>query len=88
MTDLIQCPECNRIQGATIQQTMPFLTYIHHCVQCGYIIMEGDWQRVGFNEWAIYVHTEASKVHPALLDYIVTPRVNQSHLEKVLNARN
>jgi hypothetical protein len=50
--------------------------------------MEGDWQRVGFNEWAIYVHTEASKVHPALLDYIVTPRVNEKHLELVLNARN
>lgn len=41
-----------------------------------------------FNEWAQYVHTEASKVHPALLDYIVTPRVNQSHLERVLSARN
>jgi hypothetical protein len=41
-----------------------------------------------FNEWAIYVHTEAAKVHPQLLDYIVTPRVNESHLEKVRNARN
>lgn len=41
-----------------------------------------------FNEWAIHIHTEAGKVHPQLLDYIVTPRVNQSHLEKVRNARN
>jgi hypothetical protein len=41
-----------------------------------------------FNEWAQYIHTEAAKVHPQLLEYIVTPRVNESHLEKVLNARN
>jgi hypothetical protein len=41
-----------------------------------------------FNEWAKYIHSEAAKVHPQLLDYIVTPRVNQKHLERVRNARN
>jgi hypothetical protein len=41
-----------------------------------------------FNLWAWLTHTKASRLNESDLPYIVTPRVNHSHLERVLNARN
>ena len=87
MTELIQCPRCNRMQGATIQQTAPFPTFIHHCFQCGYIIMESDWQPVGFNEWAIHIHTEAAKVEPIRADEITSLRLYRRHAERVIQVK-
>ncbi len=42
----IRCPECQSIQAATIKQTAPFLTYLHDCTNCGYVIMESEWDEV------------------------------------------
>ena len=43
-TEIIICPECLLVQEAEILHTIPFDTYIHICTQCGYTIMESDWQ--------------------------------------------
>ena len=43
---IINCPECNTVQAAIIELTFPFATFIHHCVTCGYIIMESEWNEV------------------------------------------
>ena len=40
--EIIRCPECNKLQKATIEHSIPFWTYIHNC-SCGNIIMESDW---------------------------------------------
>lgn len=42
----IVCPECDKEQLATVEHSMPFFTYIHECVNCGYTIMESEWQKV------------------------------------------
>ena len=81
MTDLIQCPECDRIQCATIQKRQP-LTYVHTCVKCGYVMAEG------FNQWAIYVHTEAAKVEPIRADEITSLRLYRRHAERVIQVKN
>jgi len=44
----IRCPECRKIQRAVIHRGIPFDTCIHHCIKCGYVIMESEWQEV---EW-------------------------------------
>lgn len=41
-SEQIICPECGVIQKATVIHTVPWFTYIHTC-QCGYIIMESEW---------------------------------------------
>jgi len=43
---IIECPECNTIQGALVEQTFPFLTCIHTCEFCGGVIMESDWKEI------------------------------------------
>jgi hypothetical protein len=45
-------------------------------------------EELSFNDWSLDVHIEASQIALVDLPYIVTPRVNHSHLERVLNARN
>ena len=40
---IIICPECNKIQTATVELTLPFFTYIHECEECKYLIMESEW---------------------------------------------
>lgn len=42
----IVCPECDCQQLATVEHTIPFYSYVHECVKCGYIIMESEWQKV------------------------------------------
>lgn len=44
--EVIICPECMQEDLATVAHTIPFWTYIHHCGNCGYIIMESDWNKV------------------------------------------
>lgn len=43
----IKCPECSKVQQATIQHTLPWNTYIHECEECSYTIMESEWNTVG-----------------------------------------
>lgn len=44
--ELIKCPQCDINQFATVEHSIPFFTYTHHCGKCGYIICESDWERV------------------------------------------
>ena len=43
---LIICPECSTTQEAIVVHTFPFLTFIHHCVKCKYVIMESEWNQI------------------------------------------
>jgi len=42
----IKCPECETIQDAIVEHTIPFHTYIHDCIKCGFLIMESEWDEV------------------------------------------
>jgi phage FluMu protein Com len=44
--ELIKCPECNTIQEAKVEHSIPWNTYIHHCKWCEYVIMESEWDKV------------------------------------------
>lgn len=44
--ETIQCPECNHIQEAIVEHTIPWNTYVHTCTMCKYIIMESEWKVV------------------------------------------
>lgn len=48
VTEMIRCPECGQVQHAEIGNTLPFPTYIHECEEeeCGYLIMESEWEVV------------------------------------------
>lgn len=48
--ELIECPECNEIQSATVEHTFPWYSYVHTCVKCNYIIMESEWNVLKINE--------------------------------------
>ena len=41
----IACPECGSLENANIKVGNPFNTYIHECSECGFIIMESDWDQ-------------------------------------------
>lgn len=43
---VIKCPECKTIQGAIVENSMPFATFIHICEKCDYVIMESEWEEV------------------------------------------
>lgn len=51
-TDLIVCPSCDHEQEAHVTYTDgdPFVTFIHTCEKCGYIIMESEWETVDRGE--------------------------------------
>lgn len=43
----IKCPECESIEDAIEDYTtIPFATYIHECKNCGYIIIESEWETI------------------------------------------
>ena len=44
-TERIICPSCAREQDATVEHKWPFNAYVHNC-ECGYTIMESEWERV------------------------------------------
>ena len=44
MKQFIICPECGSIEFATIEETIPFWSYVHFCTKCDYIIMESEWK--------------------------------------------
>ncbi len=46
MIETIQCPECNTIQAAKVEEAWPWSIYIHECANCNYIIMESEWNQV------------------------------------------
>lgn len=44
-TETIRCPQCGRMQTATVKHTPIWDVYVHTC-QCGYTVMESEWERV------------------------------------------
>jgi uncharacterized protein (DUF2225 family) len=42
--DTIECPECNTIQDAKVEHTLPWFTRIHQCINCKYLIMDSEWK--------------------------------------------
>lgn len=42
----IICPECKKKQIASVLDTVPFLTKVHSCIKCKYIIMESEWEEL------------------------------------------
>lgn len=42
----IRCPQCESMEDAEVEHTIPFWTYIHFCNKCGYVIMEDEWEEV------------------------------------------
>jgi NMD protein affecting ribosome stability and mRNA decay len=42
----IICPMCDREQRAEVLHAFPFDVRVHTCNQCGYVIMESEWERV------------------------------------------
>lgn len=47
-TETIKCPKCERVQTAQVTRRAedPFPVYLHECEQCGYVIMESEWEEV------------------------------------------
>lgn len=46
----ICCPYCEKEQPAIVKHTFPFYTYIHDCTNCGYTIMESEWEKIDVPE--------------------------------------
>jgi hypothetical protein len=42
--EMIICPQCDSNQDAWVEHTEPFYSYVHWCGECGYCIMESEWQ--------------------------------------------
>lgn len=45
-TETIECPECGSHENAQIEGDVFFASYLHECKNCGYLIMESEWQPV------------------------------------------
>lgn len=45
----IVCPNCQSIETATVFHTWPWRSYVHDCKQCGYTIMESEWEKAPIN---------------------------------------
>ena len=41
----IGCNNCGKIQRAKVTVDIPFEVKIHECINCGYVIMESEWER-------------------------------------------
>ena len=48
-TEEIKCPECNKEQTANVAHTLPWYSYVHECIECKYIIMESEWNKINLN---------------------------------------
>jgi len=53
-TECIHCPNCEDIQEATVEHTVPFYSYVHFCTTCGYTITESEWQKATEQEIESY----------------------------------
>lgn len=50
--ETIRCPNCESVQVATVEHTVPWYTYVHTCTNCEYIILESEWGVVDEEELA------------------------------------
>lgn len=44
--ETIWCPQCETEQDAQVEETAPWWTFLHNCEECGYLIMESEWNKV------------------------------------------
>lgn len=44
--EYIICPNCQSIQIAEVEHTIPWWGYTHICNECEYMTMESEWQNV------------------------------------------
>lgn len=44
--DHIICPKCKKVQGAKILYGWAEFYKVHSCIDCGYIIREGEWKSI------------------------------------------
>lgn len=42
----IRCPKCGTVQTATVEHTIIFDSFVHHCEHCDYWITESEWEPV------------------------------------------
>ena len=47
-TEIIKCPACGLIQPAVVKHTLPWYSYVHHCVRCKHVITESEWEIAEF----------------------------------------
>lgn len=47
-TERIVCPKCETVQNASVEHVKGafWLSYVHRCVNCQYVILESEWQTV------------------------------------------
>ena len=45
-TEIIECPECKKVQESTVEHTPFWNIYLHVCINCEYQIMESEWNVV------------------------------------------
>lgn len=41
---IISCPSCKSHQDGRPEDTGLFLSYVHNCTNCGYTILESEWE--------------------------------------------
>lgn len=75
-TDTIQCPECNTIQDATVEQVegAPWPSFVHTCEKCGYTIMESEWEIAEIKPYLQYLD-ELARIWPS--GYWITRRLRK-----------
>lgn len=44
--EVIRCPACLHVQVAEAVKSWPWWMYVHDCSECGYTIMESEWEVV------------------------------------------
>ena len=49
-SEIIECPECKKSQAAIVEHTFPWWSYVHNCTNCGYVIMESEWNKITIAE--------------------------------------
>lgn len=46
--EIIECSQCNHIQKAFVEHTLPWHSYFHVCENCKHEIMESEWANVKY----------------------------------------
>lgn len=44
--EIIECPECSARQEAIVEHFGIFDSYVHDCEECGYTILESEWNTI------------------------------------------
>ena len=73
-TERIICPRCKVSQGAIVEHTWPFWSYVHECINCGYVIIESEWEVSCLTETQRYMEsTRRKKLERQYRESLVAP---------------